>query len=142
MPATYAYIKEWRRKKLIEDPTYRTREHRKYRQKYRDRELLRAKVYREINGEKIRQKANEATKEIRYRVLSAYSNGLEIACVKCGFKDIKALQIDHINNNGAEDRRTNGKCQSLFRRLIKNNFPIGYQVLCANCNTIKEMERR
>jgi hypothetical protein len=64
-------------------------------------------------------------------------------CQHCGFDDFRALQLDHINDNGAEERRNlPGGGWQFYHFLKKNGFPEGYQTLCANCNTIKEWERR
>jgi len=75
--------------------------------------------------------------EIKKLVLRYYGRG-KLACVKCGYKDIRALTIDHINNDGAEHRK---ECTGvIYRWLIKNNFPTGYQTLCMNCQWIKRAE--
>jgi hypothetical protein len=78
-------------------------------------------------------------------------------CVKCGFDNPLALQIDHVNNNGAEERRKyttnkNGRFNGInlkyyrdLREKLKNGSK-EYQLLCANCNAIKrrtlEIEHR
>lgn len=61
-------------------------------------------------------------------------------CYDCGFSNKLALQIDHIDNNGKEERK---KRVMMHNKIINN--PIErkkYQVLCANCNWIKEITRR
>lgn len=73
--------------------------------------------------------------KLRYEVLSHYSGG-KPKCKKCGFEDIRALCIDHINNGGCRHRKSIRKI--LFKWLKKQGLPPGYQVLCANCNTIKQ----
>lgn len=57
-------------------------------------------------------------------------------CVVCGFKHPFALQIDHMGNNGKEDRLKYTSNPSLYAHIIEVNG-VGYQVLCANCNIIK-----
>jgi hypothetical protein len=72
----------------------------------------------------------------KQKVIEAYGG----KCACCGESIIEFLTIDHINNNGAEDRKNNGNKTGgkLYRWLIKNNFPQGeYQVLCFNCNCSK-----
>ena len=58
------------------------------------------------------------------------------------YTDIRALQIDHLLSDGSKQKRTlkfeDGS--ALYRWLIKNAFPKGYQVLCANCNWVKRAE--
>ena len=63
-------------------------------------------------------------------------------CKRCGFSDMRALQIDHINGDGYKDR---GKCRgtsSHKRRILEaiKNGENRYQILCANCNWIKRCE--
>lgn len=62
-------------------------------------------------------------------------------CSVCGFDDIDCLQIDHIKNDGAEHRRQNGITagSNTYNWLRRNNYPTGFQVLCANCNLKKRI---
>lgn len=60
-------------------------------------------------------------------------------CKCCGETEKLFLQIDHVNNDGAKHRREvfgkkSGSGQNIYRWLRDNNFPEGFQVLCANCN--------
>jgi len=75
-------------------------------------------------------------------VIEKYSGGKN-CCVLCGFTDIRALSIDHINGGGhqhvKEIKKTSG-C-SFYSWLIKNNYPEGYQVLCMNCQFIKRDQK-
>ena len=70
-------------------------------------------------------------------VMNAYGG----SCVSCGISDVRYLTIDHLNNDGAEQRRNLGcgKGTTMYRWLIKNLFPknLGLQVLCYNCNCSK-----
>lgn len=114
----------------------------KYLQKYRA-------IHRESYNTKLRiylqGKGKQAHKELKYKenqqikrlVLTHYGNG-KLACVKCGFIDIRALSIDHINGGGG--KHTRNLSTSLYRWLIKNGYPIGYQTLCMNCQWIKRVE--
>jgi len=58
--------------------------------------------------------------------------------MQCGFDDFRALQIDHINGGGSSERKTLKK-DSLYREVLKDNTN-KYQLLCANCNSIKRIE--
>jgi hypothetical protein len=71
-------------------------------------------------------------------VLTHYGNG-ELACVKCGFDDIRALSIDHINGGGSKHRASINHT-NIYRWLAKNNYPEGYQTLCMRCQWIKRGE--
>ncbi len=56
-------------------------------------------------------------------------------CVCCSETELVFLAIDHINNDGASHRREMAvKGDRIYRWLVKNNFPSGFQVLCHNCN--------
>ena len=58
-------------------------------------------------------------------------------CQQCGFADIRALHIDHIDGNGMLDHK---QPIYLYKKIVNN--PVEYrsklQVLCANCNLIKQ----
>jgi hypothetical protein len=54
----------------------------------------------------------------------------------CNTKEFLFLTIDHINNDGAKHRRE-AKFGSIYPWLSKNDYPIGFQVLCMNCNWAK-----
>lgn len=59
-------------------------------------------------------------------------------CVRCGFDDARALQVDHVNGGGTKEwARVNSPAR---RAMIKAN-PGRYQLLCANCNWIKKHEK-
>jgi hypothetical protein len=57
-----------------------------------------------------------------------------------GCRDLRVLQIDHINGDGAQDRlKSGGKGIKVLRRALKDTTG-RYQILCPNCNTIKSLE--
>ena len=65
-------------------------------------------------------------------------------CIKCGFKDIKALQFDHIHGNGKQ-RREQFKSQYQMISFYYHNLDIAkkeIQVMCANCNSIKKVDNQ
>lgn len=53
-------------------------------------------------------------------------------CACCKESEPTFLSIDHMNNDCAKHRKTIGS--GIYRWLIKNNFPSGFQILCMNCN--------
>jgi len=63
-------------------------------------------------------------------------------CVKCGFSDIRALQIDHKIGSCKKDTKIFGSNQLMQFYYLKH--PIfaltNLQILCANCNWIKRSE--
>ena len=76
-------------------------------------------------------------KKDKIKVFQAYSP--DLTCQHCGFTDLRALSIDHIKGGGTQDRKIRSG-YALYRWLIKNNFPEGFQVLCMNCQFIKRVE--
>ena len=59
-------------------------------------------------------------------------------CSCCGESELAFLQLDHINNDGAEWRRKyQVQGNSLYGWLKRHGWPGGFQVLCANCNRAK-----
>ena len=59
-------------------------------------------------------------------------------CRKCGYKrDIRAIQIDHVNGGGKADRA--GGMEKFYKRVLSDTTG-AYQLLCANCNWIKRWE--
>jgi 5-methylcytosine-specific restriction endonuclease McrA len=64
-------------------------------------------------------------------------------CVHCGYdKDIRALQLDHINGGGRKDRDENRSTTKILKMHRDNldSLKDKYQVLCANCNVIKKFD--
>jgi len=64
-------------------------------------------------------------------------------CVRCGFSDIRALQIDHINGKGTEEYKRKGNAMKSYKRYLDDEEARKtIQILCANCNWIKRVEHR
>lgn len=53
-------------------------------------------------------------------------------CSRCGEEEIDFLTIDHIGGGGARHRREIGT--NIYKWLRENNYPVGFRVLCMNCN--------
>lgn len=87
-----------------------------------------AQAYRAaINAENISRR-----EAVRHEVYMAYG-GYNCAC--CGETERTFLSIDHVNNDGAEHRRSCrlNSGEQLYRWLKRNGFPSGFQILCMNC---------
>ena len=76
-------------------------------------------------------------KDRRSRVLRFLANDREPCCIQCGYKDERALVFDHIHNDGHRDRKTGW---SLLNQILDE--PERFQILCHNCNYLKELENR
>ena len=106
----------------------------------------RMKDYRLRGGEKLKKKnlvvMTARKKAIKLKVLSFYGGGKAV-CTQCEEGRTDCLSIDHINGDGAIQRRENGKQgTALYQWLIKNKYPPGYQTLCMNCQWIKRFSRK
>jgi len=63
------------------------------------------------------------------------------------FTDVDCLTIDHINDDGAKERRLVAKTKNwgginIYWWLFVRGYPEGYQVLCMNCQFKKEALRK
>lgn len=91
-------------------------------------------------------KKRENTTNMRNRKLKVLAHYGEY-CNYCGEDTFELLQIDHINNDGAQERRelygdTPAAGEKFYRELIGRNFPPGYQTLCRSCNWQKYIQYR
>lgn len=88
-----------------------------------------------VYAENRRKKIREIHAERRIAILWFLGE----KCIKCGFSDSRALQVDHVNGGGVLERKTLGT-SGVYNDVIRN--PGRYQLLCANCNWIKVIERQ
>lgn len=59
------------------------------------------------------------------------------ACVCCGETILQFLTIDHIDGGGNKERKclgSNPGGSAIIRRIVRQGYPDGLQVLCWNCN--------
>lgn len=83
--------------------------------------------------------AREYRQKIKTEVLSHYSP--KLMCALCGFKDLRALSMDHINGGGTKHLKKIGV--SVFYYWLKNNnYPPGFRVLCMNCQFVERERQR
>src|SRR5438046_10761531 len=62
-------------------------------------------------------------------------------CVKCGFTDVRALQVDHIDATTKRNAEPGGVL--LYRLLRHGTRQLkDFQLLCCNCHCIKTFEDR
>ena len=123
-------MRDWREANRDKD-----REHKR---EHRNRKLMNG-TPNEVAA--IRKAESDKTKRLqavcRGQVFEAYG-GYKCNC--CGENEPMFLSIDHVDNNGAIERKLGKYCGSgtgFYQWLRKNKFPLGYQVLCMNCNTGK-----
>jgi len=71
------------------------------------------------------------SKTLKDEVFAKYG-GYRCAC--CGESNPGFLTIDHIDNDGADDRRLHGSGRPFYKWVKASGFPPTLQVLCYNCN--------
>jgi len=126
---------------------HRKTEHRKlwkkvYSLEYRVNNLEKTKV---IERKSSLQRHNEILKEI-FDILGRECSNPDCPIPKEKMNPI-ALQIDHVNNDGAKDRKVYGvkaTSNQYYRRILKKlkEGSKDYQTLCAYCNWVKGYEQR
>ncbi len=84
--------------------------------------------------------SKRSSDKIKQMVLSHYSADLKCPC---GYSDIRALSLDHIEGGGRKKLIEMGlKGGSQFYRWVRRErYPDGLQVLCLNCNCGKNSVR-
>jgi hypothetical protein len=89
------------------------------------------------------QKCKIITVRSRFKTRIDAINAYGAKCCSCGIDDFDVLDIDHIFNDGAAERKKNLFAYNLYRELKKQGYPKDrYQILCKNCNWKKEIQRR
>ncbi len=83
-----------------------------------------------------REKYNLWSKQYQRRLREIALFVLGEKCKICGFTDERALQVDHIKAIGNRYRM---RSSNVYKDVIQN--PKKYQLLCANCNWIKRVEK-
>lgn len=92
--------------------------------------------WREANPERFRETSRAAARRQHAANRKAVLDHYGWSCACCG--TTKRLGIDHVKGDGKEHRAQIGMGSShLYRWLIANGFPGGFQVLCGWCNKSK-----
>lgn len=142
-PEQLEKLKEAKKQRRIQDRERHAAQQREWREKNPERwkEISRAAraKWKAKNRDQHREAQRHHRQTVRIEILVMLGGA---HCKHCGFSDVRALQIDHINGGGNGDLRTQGGNTNLwaFRNWLEQNLEEGrklYQVLCANCNWIK-----
>lgn len=89
--------------------------------------------YKEKDPNYFKNKTSVYRFNFRKKVIVGYGG----KCTCCGESQYEFLAIDHVNNDGNEDRKKMKNSYRIHRYIIDNNFPKEYQILCHNCNLSK-----
>jgi hypothetical protein len=82
-------------------------------------------------------KSADYGRDIRLKVIAKLGS----RCVRCGFKDERALQVDHIYGGGRQHLKII-RHLDFMKAILQGRFSEDVQLLCANCNWIKRSENR
>jgi hypothetical protein len=63
------------------------------------------------------------------------------SCCRCGYHDVRALQIDHVNGGGNKEHKQVKNSLSFLKKVLTDDKG-SYQILCANCNWVKRHENK
>jgi len=142
-----AYKREWAKGKREKDidaarakaAAYQREWRAKNRDKARQISRTASAKYSATSPATRRQSAREYNARRRSETVSFYGS----KCVRCGFDDIRALHVDHINGGGGKIRKE-GRHGLFELWKITRDDPLmareTFQLLCANCNSIKRHE--
>lgn len=85
--------------------------------------------WRAKNADRVNAAGRETARRVREDVISAYGG----KCSCCGEHRDEFLALDHVNGDGAKERKeANGS--NLYYRVRRENYPDRYRILCHNCN--------
>ena len=99
---------------------------------YRPKKAALMRKYRAKNPEKYRKQSLKYRQKLRTKLLEIYGD----KCVLCGFNNLKALTLDHIDGKGNEERRKMTEW-AIYRNARDNYQPEKYRTLCMNCQFIE-----
>jgi hypothetical protein len=115
--------------------------------RYRERHPDRVAITRNKNRKYNREYGWRYRDELRIEMLTYYGPMHQLRCswADCSVTDPDMLVLDHVEDNGAEEKRSlggsAGRGWNFYRLLKSKGFPAGYQTLCCNHNHKKEIIR-
>ena len=126
---------EWKDKNPEKAKTRYKEWYERNKEKAKKMKAERMREYRGKDPEKFKYQRMIRNKKIKDLLFGMYGK----SCSCCGFTDIRALTLDHIKNNGADERKRLGE-QGVYRRAVEMYRPEEYRILCMNCQFIKRIE--
>lgn len=112
---------------------------RNYRKNYPDVGRESNKLWQKRHPEKANAKSRRWYNKNKNLLFTQILNHYGSKCACCGENTTEFLVVDHVNNNGAEHRRSlvGHKTLKTYKDIIDLGFPSDYQILCNNCNIAK-----
>ena len=126
-----------------------------YMKTYKEKNLVKLRVravvkYRNhkadpIANARILENGRKNKVKIKKLVVDKYSNGT-MKCAWCEERRLPCLSVDHIDGGGNAHRKSIriNAGDNFYRWLINQGFPLGFRILCMNCQlmSLHEMRRR
>ena len=133
-------------KELSDEELKKQREERKVKRREQSKESMRKL---RMKPEHLESKAlyykdvvSKKNLDLKLEVFNHYAKEVTktdtVICACCGYSDFRFLSLDHIEsrkNVPIEEKKLGGI--NLWRYLKEKGLPLGYQVLCHNCNIAK-----
>lgn len=127
--------REYYRQYAEKHPEWKLKYAANWRKKHPEEAKISVEKWRQRNPEKMKTYRHNQVIRRKQKVFFHYGNG-KVQCACCGETTFEFLTVHHLNGGGSKHRREIG-CQGgdrIYRWLVQNNFPDGFQVLCMNCN--------
>lgn len=134
------YMVEYSRMREANGTSWKDK-HPEYLQSDAGKEMLRKsrRKYKSTHKDEVRCLQKDYRLRNKKKVFIHYG-GSPPTCACCGEKVIEFLSLDHMNGGGSKHRLSvGGHTDQVYRWIIKNNFPQGFQILCMNCNWGKRL---
>jgi hypothetical protein len=113
----------------------KARQHAEY-EKHKEHYRLLQSVYRKTHKESVNKLNAKWQKDARTKYRHLVIQGYGGKCICCGECEELFLEIHHPNGGGRKDwARKGGNSYQMYRWISENNYPSGYELLCANCHT-------
>jgi len=129
------YMKIWRENNRKHVNEY-NRNYQKHKEKRKDYQ----KEYRKTHKKELNDYKSNYKRKIRNEILELLGN----KCIRCGFSDIRILQIDHVKGCGKKEIQS-FKTYTTYLRYVLKKIQSGskdYQLLCPNHNWLKRIENK
>lgn len=110
--------------------------HKEYFRKYYQKHIEQFRDHAKKYYQKHPRECIESRKKLRLKIFEKLGN----KCVRCGFSDFRALQIDHVHGKGNKEVKELNNWYKFLKKVLADTEG-NYQLLCANCNRIKGDEK-
>lgn len=102
----------------------------------REKQRVWGRAWRERNQERSRELNTKYNRETKQQIMAHYGG----ACICCSETTIEFLTLDHVNNDGQQDRRSAKVGRGGYRhykKLLQEPRREDLQILCVNCHHAK-----